>query len=113
MLRQKHGEEPLALARRDNLTIRQLYTHHRRRLRRRVLVGTPADIVDDMEDWVEAGAADGFNLCPPVLPLRARRIRRSGAAGTAAPRDVPHRIRGDHAARENLGLVLPRNRYTA
>lgn len=32
------------------------------------LIGTPEKIVDQMEIWVEAGVADGFNLMPPTLP---------------------------------------------
>ncbi|KKK39227.1 monooxygenase [Mesobacillus campisalis] len=32
------------------------------------LIGTPEEIVDQMEDWFEAGVADGFNLMPPTLP---------------------------------------------
>lgn len=32
------------------------------------LIGTPAEIVDQMELWFEAGVADGFNLMPPTLP---------------------------------------------
>lgn len=32
------------------------------------LIGTPEEIVDQMEIWVEAGVADGFNLMPPTLP---------------------------------------------
>ncbi|QEO18163.1 LLM class flavin-dependent oxidoreductase [Acetobacter vaccinii] len=28
----------------------------------RVLVGSPTDIADDFEEWVKAGAADGFNI---------------------------------------------------
>lgn len=31
------------------------------------LIGTPEEIVDQMEIWVEAGVADGFNLMPPTL----------------------------------------------
>ena len=60
------GQSLLEIARRDNLTIRQLY-----KLRAsggRQLIGTAADIVDDMEMWFKEGAADGFNLCPAVLP---------------------------------------------
>ena len=60
------GNSLLEVARRDNLTIRQLY-----KLRAsggRQLLGTAADIVDDMEMWFKEGAADGFNLCPAVLP---------------------------------------------
>jgi FMN-dependent oxidoreductase (nitrilotriacetate monooxygenase family) len=30
--------------------------------------GTPEQAADLMEDWVKSGAADGFNLMPPVLP---------------------------------------------
>ncbi|MBR0647305.1 LLM class flavin-dependent oxidoreductase [Plastoroseomonas hellenica] len=100
----------LALARRDNLTIRQLYTKVAAGFGGRVLVGTPKDIVDDMQAWVEGGAADGFNLCPPVLPLglddfvelvlpelRARGMFRTEYAGPTL--------------RENLGLTPPKNRY--
>ena len=33
-----------------------------------VFEGTPEQVADLMQDWVEDGAADGFNLMPPVLP---------------------------------------------
>lgn len=32
------------------------------------LIGTPEEIVDEMEKWLHAGVADGFNLMPPTLP---------------------------------------------
>lgn len=32
------------------------------------LIGTPEEIVDQMELWFEMGIADGFNLMPPSLP---------------------------------------------
>lgn len=32
------------------------------------LIGTPEEIVDQMEVWLHAGVADGFNLMPPTLP---------------------------------------------
>ncbi|MFQ3902313.1 LLM class flavin-dependent oxidoreductase [Staphylococcus sp. KG4-3] len=32
------------------------------------LIGTPKDIVDEMEHWFNEGVADGFNLMPPVFP---------------------------------------------
>lgn len=31
-------------------------------------VGTPEQIADEMQRWVEEGGADGFNLMPPALP---------------------------------------------
>jgi len=56
----------IEMARRENMTIRQLYKH--RASGGRQLIGTAADIVDDMETWFKEGAADGFNLCPAILP---------------------------------------------
>ncbi|MHC8515808.1 LLM class flavin-dependent oxidoreductase [Sporosarcina sp. ITBMC105] len=32
------------------------------------LIGTPEEIVDQMELWFKEGVADGFNLMPPTLP---------------------------------------------
>ena len=34
----------------------------------RVVVGTPEQIADAIEEWFDNGAADGFNLMPPTLP---------------------------------------------
>lgn len=34
----------------------------------RVIAGTPEQIADDIAHWFGAGAADGFNLMPDVLP---------------------------------------------
>jgi hypothetical protein len=34
-------------------------------------IGTPADIADLMEEWVSTGAADGFNIQPPCVPISA------------------------------------------
>ncbi|MFZ2005622.1 MAG: nitrilotriacetate monooxygenase, partial [Stellaceae bacterium] len=35
-----------------------------------VTAGTPEQIADLMEDWVNDGAADGFNVMPPLLPVQ-------------------------------------------
>ncbi|MCY0854145.1 hypothetical protein [Cupriavidus sp. D39] len=32
------------------------------------LAGSPERIADTIEDWFARGAADGFNVMPPVLP---------------------------------------------
>ena len=102
----------LALAKRDNLTIRQLWTTIAAGFGTRVTVGTAADLADEMEAWVNAGAADGFNICPPVLPLaldqfadlvmpelRRRGLFRTEYEGTTL--------------RENLGLTRPALRRAA
>jgi alkanesulfonate monooxygenase SsuD/methylene tetrahydromethanopterin reductase-like flavin-dependent oxidoreductase (luciferase family) len=56
------------LARRGNLTVRQLIRALGGGVGHRIIVGTPEQIADDIEAWFKAGAADGFNLMPDVLP---------------------------------------------
>jgi FMN-dependent oxidoreductase (nitrilotriacetate monooxygenase family) len=58
----------VAMARRDNLTIRGLYEYMMAGNGGPVLVGTPTQIADTMQEWFENGAADGFNICPSHLP---------------------------------------------
>jgi alkanesulfonate monooxygenase SsuD/methylene tetrahydromethanopterin reductase-like flavin-dependent oxidoreductase (luciferase family) len=56
------------IARRGNLTVRQLLQALGGGVGHRIIVGTPESIADDIEAWFRAGAADGFNLMPDVLP---------------------------------------------
>ena len=59
-----------------------------------VFTGTPEQVADLMVDWFDDGAADGFNIMPPILPsmleifiaevvpiLRKRGLFRSEYAG--------------------------------
>jgi len=57
-----------ALARRENLTIRQLFLRFNAVRGHRVVLGTAVEIADQIQDWFERDAADGFNLIPPLLP---------------------------------------------
>ncbi len=50
------------------LTVRQLLRALGGGVGHRIVVGTPEAIADDIEAWFRAGAADGFNLMPDVLP---------------------------------------------
>jgi alkanesulfonate monooxygenase len=108
----EHGRQKviLDLARRENLTIRQLYMRVAGQRAHRTVVGTPADIADALEDWFTAGAADGFNILPLTFPeglndlvdlvlpeLRRRGLFRSEYEG--------------RTLRENLGLPRPENRW--
>src|SRR5207249_1291928 len=49
----------LDIAKRDNLTIRQLMQVV---ARMSTIPGTATSIADKIQEWVEAGAADGFNI---------------------------------------------------
>jgi alkanesulfonate monooxygenase len=100
------------LARRENLTIRQLYKRVIGQRAHRVVIGTPADIADGLEEWFVGQAADGFNIMPLTFPrgleefielvipeLRRRRLFRTEYEG--------------RTLRENLGLPRPHNRWSA
>ncbi|MGW3621984.1 LLM class flavin-dependent oxidoreductase [Streptomyces sp. NPDC000880] len=56
------------LARREQLTIRQLIARLGGGRGHRVFAGTPEQIADQLEQWFTQGAADGFNIMPPYLP---------------------------------------------
>lgn len=55
-------------ARRDNLTIRELYLQIAGGRGHLQIVGTPEQIADHLEERFETFAADGFNVMAPVLP---------------------------------------------
>ena len=56
-------------ARDENLTIRQLYERVSGGFWHMGVVGTPTTIADLMEEWFTTGAADGFNIQPPCIPV--------------------------------------------
>ena len=58
----------LELARREQLTVRQLLNRLGGGRGHRTLAGTPGQIADSLEEWFRAGAADGFNIMPAALP---------------------------------------------
>ncbi len=102
----------VALARRDKLTVRQLLRALGGGVGHRIVAGTPEAIADDIEAWFRAGAADGFNLMPDVLPdgletfvdavvpiLQRRGLFRRDYAGTTL--------------RDHLGLDRPASRFAA
>lgn len=56
------------LARRDNLSIRQLYERVAGGRGHWTIIGTPQTVADQLEHWFTTGAADGFNVLAPTLP---------------------------------------------
>lgn len=100
------------LARREGLTIRQLYLRTAGARGHKQVRGTPAQIADHMQEWFEGGAADGFNVMPPYLPgglddfveLVLPELRRRGLFRTEYE---------GRTLRENLGLPWPDHRLRA
>lgn len=98
------------MARRDNMTVRQLAQYAGGSSGVLQFLGTPSAIADQMEEWLLADACDGFNIMFSHLPgglddfvdlvvpeLQRRRRFRTRYEGTTL--------------RENLGLPRPRNRF--
>lgn len=56
------------LARREGLTLRQLYLRIAGARGHSQIIGTPAQIADEMEERFRAHGADGFNIMPATLP---------------------------------------------
>jgi FMN-dependent oxidoreductase (nitrilotriacetate monooxygenase family) len=56
------------LARREGLTLRQLYLRIAGARGHSQIIGTPAQIADEMEERFRANGADGFNIMPATLP---------------------------------------------
>ena len=98
---------PLVLARRDNLTIRQLYRRVAGARGHMEVVGSATEVADMMEAWVAGKACDGFNIMPPLFPeslddfieLVIPELQRRGPFRTAYEGTT---------LREHLGLTRPR-----
>jgi FMN-dependent oxidoreductase (nitrilotriacetate monooxygenase family) len=58
----------LSLVRRERPTLRQLLANLAGARGHFTAAGTPGQIADIIEDWFIDGAADGFNIMPPLLP---------------------------------------------
>jgi alkanesulfonate monooxygenase len=102
-------ERTIALARRENLTVRQL-AQRLGGYGGLAMVGTPQTIADQMQQWLEADAADGFIIMFPYLP---------GGLEDFCARVVPELQRRGifrreyegKTLRENLGLPRPANQF--
>jgi len=98
------------LARRENLSIRQLAMRYAAARIHWMVRGTPSYIADQLEHWFRNGAADGFNLLPATVP---------GAVNDFVDLVVPELQRRGlfrrkyegKTLRENLGLPRPKSRF--
>jgi FMN-dependent oxidoreductase (nitrilotriacetate monooxygenase family) len=97
---------------RDRPTLRELLHRLAGGRGHNVVHGTPVQIADTIQDWFENGAADGFNVMPPLYPqlldafteqvvpiLQDRGLFRTEYAGTTL--------------RDHYGLPRPDSQYAA
>jgi len=98
------------MARRENLTIRQVAMRVAGARAKAVIHGSSQTIADYMEQWFREEGCDGFNIMPPFLPgglddfvdLVIPELQRRGLFRTEYE---------GKTLRENLGLRRPESRY--
>ncbi|MGM7775809.1 LLM class flavin-dependent oxidoreductase [Arthrobacter sp. KNU-44] len=61
-------EISIGMARRENLTVRQLLIRLNGSRGHQKLIGTPEQVADVIEMWFTTGASDGFNIMPATFP---------------------------------------------
>lgn len=98
------------IAREENLTIRQLALKLSVSRGHRTIVGTARDVADGLQEWFEAGAADGFNILPPYYPDGLDRFV-TGVIPELQRRGLFRTAYEGRTLRENLGLERPENRF--
>ena len=99
-----------SLAKKENLTIRQLAQRAAHGRGKSAVVGSATQVADHLQEWFEKGAADGFNIQAPYQPaafndfvtlvvpeLQRRGLMRKEYEGTTL--------------RDHLGLERPASRY--
>jgi alkanesulfonate monooxygenase SsuD/methylene tetrahydromethanopterin reductase-like flavin-dependent oxidoreductase (luciferase family) len=100
------------MARRENLTVRELAQRVGGSFGSLEMIGTPETIADQMETWLKEEGSDGFNVLFPWLP---------GGLDDFCNKVVPELQRRGlfrreyegATLRENLGLPRPENRFFA
>lgn len=98
----------IALARRENLSIRQLYL---RLAGANPAIGTAEDIADIFEQWFQSRACDGFNVFFPVFPNSLENFVEL-VIPELQRRGLFRREYSGSSLREHLGLKRPVNRFT-
>ena len=106
---QTSRERVIALAQRENLTIRQL-AQRIGSYGGLAFVGTPETIADDMEQWLTEEGSDGFNVMFPFLPEGLNDFVDKVVPELQRRGIFRHDYEGK-TLRENLGLARPANRF--
>jgi FMN-dependent oxidoreductase (nitrilotriacetate monooxygenase family) len=98
------------LARRERLTVRQLIGRLGGGRGHRTFSGTPEQVADAIQGWFQAGAADGFNIMPPVLPSGLETFV-DQVVPILQDRGLFRREYSGRTLREHFGLAKPANSF--
>ncbi|MCP9001605.1 LLM class flavin-dependent oxidoreductase [Pseudarthrobacter sp. RMG13] len=99
------------LARSEHLTVRQLIGRLGGGRGHRTFAGTPEQVADAIQHWFQSGAADGFNIMPPVLPSGLE-VFVDQVVPILQDRGLFRREYTGRTLREHFGLAVPANSFT-
>lgn len=102
-------ERAVALARRENLTVRQL-AQRLGGYAGLAFVGDPKSIADEMEEWLYSEGSDGFNIMFPYLPAGLDDFV-DKVVPELQRRGMFRREYEGETLRDHLGLPRPENRF--
>ena len=103
--------QQLELARRENLTIRQLVLKFRVARGHLQAIGSVKTVADLIEQWFVEKGADGFNVVPPLLPQGFEDFTRL-VVPELQRRGIFRKEYVQGTYRDNLGLKRPFNPHT-
>lgn len=94
------------LARRENLTIRELALRVAAGRGHHIVLGTPEQVADRMQQWFENGAADGFNVMPSYFPQGLEEFN-AQVVPILQERGLFRTEYEGHTLRDHLGIARP------
>ncbi|MBS7707754.1 LLM class flavin-dependent oxidoreductase [Chelatococcus asaccharovorans] len=100
----------LDMAARNNWTIRDLYLAASMGRGHRTVIGTPGQVADAMQEWVDGRGADGFNIIPATLPGGIEDFV-DLVVPELQDRGVYRTVYEGATLRENLGVPRPASRH--
>ncbi|GBF76597.1 LLM class flavin-dependent oxidoreductase [Paenibacillus sp. 598K] len=101
----------LKLAREKGYTLRELYREVAGARGHRIVVGTPVQLADHIQQWFDGHAADGFNIMPPYMPGGLKDFTQ-GVIPELQNRGLFREDYDGSTLRQHLGLHKPENRYS-
>ncbi len=103
-------ERVLQMAARENLTVGQLAQRFGAQYGGLSMMGTPSQIADQMQEWLEQRGCDGFNIMFPYLPEGLDDFV-DQVVPELQRRGIHRREYEGRTLRENLGLPRPANQF--
>jgi len=106
------SDNVIHMARTENMTIRQIYERLAGSHGKLSMVGSPGQIVDQMQIWYDAHACDGFIIQPSTMPGELKDVAEL-LVPELQERGLMRTEYEGETLRDNMGLARPPSRYAA